>query len=91
MLSKKPKKSAWMDVREIIERFDRDELVQLVKELYQLSEDNRTFLHVRCSEAGDSLTEPADGTGSTGEPIDDTDGYYAATMRRFFTDSGQSE
>ncbi|MEE8397507.1 MAG: hypothetical protein V3S89_00795 [Desulfobacterales bacterium] len=90
MLSKKPKESSRVDVNKAIERFDSGELVQLVKELYRLSEDNRTFLHARCSAGDDSLTEPADGTGSIGEPIDETDGYYAAAMRRLFADSEQS-
>ena len=87
MLSKKPKKSGWINIHKAMESFDRDAFLQLVKDLYQLSEDNRTFLHSRCSSGGDSLPE----VETAREASEDTDGYYAATMRRLFAEPSEDQ
>jgi hypothetical protein len=49
------KKSSWIDVKRSIGRLERNQLVDLVKDLYRLSEENKTFLHARCLAGSDAL------------------------------------
>lgn len=55
MQKKKSKKQSWIDVKKSIGSFERSQLIDLVKDLYQLSEENKTFLHARCLVGDDSL------------------------------------
>ena len=55
MSKKKSKKLSWIDVKKSIGSFDRSQLINLVKDFYQLSESNKTFLHARCLVGDDSL------------------------------------
>ena len=51
----KSKKPIWVDVKKSIGSFERSQLIDLVKDLYQLSEENKIFLHTRCLVGDDSL------------------------------------
>lgn len=51
----KSKKPIWVDVKRSIKSFEPSQLIELVNDLYQLSEENKTFLHARFSDGGDSL------------------------------------
>jgi len=57
MSKKKSKKPGWIDVKKSIGSFDRSQLINIVKDLYQLSESNKTFLHARCLVGDDSLKQ----------------------------------
>jgi len=54
MSEKKSRKPGWIDVGKSIGSFDRPQLINIVKDLYQLSESNKTFLHARCLYGDDS-------------------------------------
>jgi hypothetical protein len=47
MPKKKSKKPAWIDVKRSIINIEVSQTVELVKELYQLSDENMNFLHAR--------------------------------------------
>ena len=53
----KSKKPTWIDVKRSIKRFEPSQLIELVNDLYQLSVENKTFLHARFSNEGDSLNK----------------------------------
>ncbi len=55
MPKKKSKKTAWNDVNTSIKEYDRSQLVDLVRDLYQLSDTNKNFLHSRYSIGNDPL------------------------------------
>lgn len=55
MSKKKLKKPNWIDVKKSIGSFDRSQLINLARDLYQLSEENKTSLHARCLVGDDSL------------------------------------
>ena len=55
MKKKKSKKLSWIDVKKAVIKFDYSELVGIVKDLYQLSEENKTFLYARCLDGSESL------------------------------------
>ena len=48
MVKTKSKKPSWIDIKKSIGKFDHLDLIELVKDLYQLSEENKSFLHARC-------------------------------------------
>jgi hypothetical protein len=47
MKKQKLKKPTWIDVKKPIKSFDVSQLVELVKDLYQLPDENKNFLHAR--------------------------------------------
>ncbi len=49
MVKKKSKEPTWNDVKASIKGFDRSDLLDLMKDLYQLTEVNKSFLHARFS------------------------------------------
>ena len=54
MKKKKSKKLSWIDVKKAVNKFDYSQLVDIVKDLYQLSEENKTFLYARCLDRNES-------------------------------------
>ena len=55
MKKKKSKKLSWIDVKKAVNKFDYSQLVGIVRDLYQLSEENKTFLYARCLDRSESL------------------------------------
>lgn len=55
MKKEKSKKKSWIDVKKSIKGFERSQLIDLVKDLYQLSVENKTFLHARFLDGYNSL------------------------------------
>ena len=55
MKTQKTKKPTWIDVKKSIKDIESSRLVELVKELYQLSDENKNFLHARFNGGADSL------------------------------------
>ena len=55
MAKKKPKKPCWDDIETSIEQFKKNQLVDLIRDLYRLSPENKDFFHTRFSTAEDSL------------------------------------
>ena len=47
MKKQKIKKPTWIDVQKSIKTFDVSQLVELLKDLYELSDENKNFLHAR--------------------------------------------
>jgi hypothetical protein len=47
MKKQKLKKPTWIDVKKSIKGIGSPQLIELVKELYQLSDENKNFLHAR--------------------------------------------
>ena len=57
MTKEKSKKSTWVDVKRSIKSFEASQLIELVKDLYQLSDENKMFLHARFSDGSASLNK----------------------------------
>ena len=55
MARKKNKTPSWIDVKSKIKGFNKDQLVELIGELYRLSNENEEFFHVRFSLVEDPL------------------------------------
>ena len=55
MRKPKSKKLTWGDVKKSLKDFERPQLIELLKELYQLSNENKNFLHARFNESVASL------------------------------------
>jgi hypothetical protein len=55
MKKKKTKKLGWIDLKKAVIKFDHSQLVDIVKDLFQLSEENKTFLYARCLDGSESL------------------------------------
>jgi hypothetical protein len=55
MAKKKSKKPSWIDIKKSIKKLDSSQLIDLLKDLYQLSEENKSFLLARCLIGSDSL------------------------------------
>ena len=51
----KNKTPSWVDVKKQITPFDKKNLIELVGDLYRLSEDNKRFFHTRFSLGKDPL------------------------------------
>ena len=51
----KSKKPAWIDVKKSLKDFESSQLIELLKELYQLSDENKNFLHARFNGSTASL------------------------------------
>ena len=47
MKKRKSKKQTWVDVKKSIKNFESCQLIELVRELYQLTDENKNFLHAR--------------------------------------------
>ena len=56
-MATKPTKTSptWSDVKTKLAEFDRPRLLEIVKDLYGASKDNRAFLHARFGHDGDVL------------------------------------
>jgi len=50
----KKRKSSWIDIKKVIKAFEPSDLVSLVKDLYQLSEENMRFLNARYADDGET-------------------------------------
>jgi len=55
MARKKKKTPSWIDVKRNIKGFNNDQLLELIGDLYRLSENNKDFSHTRFSLSEDSL------------------------------------
>ncbi|MEQ8151907.1 MAG: DUF6155 family protein [Smithellaceae bacterium] len=55
MKKEKLKKLNWIDIKKSIKEYESNQFIELVKDLYQLSEDNKIFLHARLIKGDDSL------------------------------------
>ena len=55
MKKENPKKSNWSAIKKSLKDFDTNHFIELVKDLYHLSENNRNFLHARFIKEGDTL------------------------------------
>ncbi len=55
MARKKKKRPTWIDVKRNIKGFSNPELIELIGDLYRLSENNKEFFHTRFSLSEDSL------------------------------------
>jgi hypothetical protein len=47
MARKKKKSHSWIDIKKNIKNFNKDQLIELVGDLYRLSENNKEFFHTR--------------------------------------------
>jgi hypothetical protein len=55
MRKPKSKKLTWRDVKKSLKDCERPQLIELLKELYQLSNENKNFLHARFNESAASI------------------------------------
>jgi hypothetical protein len=55
MARKKKKTPSWIDVKRIIKSFNNAQLLELIGDLYRLSENNKEFFHARFSLSEDPL------------------------------------
>lgn len=55
MARKKKKTPSWIDVKRNIKGFNKDQLLELIGDLYRLSENNKEFFHTRFSICEDLL------------------------------------
>jgi hypothetical protein len=51
----KTKKPSWIDIKKSTRKLENYQLIDLLKDLYQLSEENKAFLHARFITGKDSL------------------------------------
>ncbi len=51
----KNKKSTWINVKSVLDTREKSELLTLIKDLYTLNLNNKTFIEARYQTAGDSL------------------------------------
>jgi hypothetical protein len=51
----KTKKTSWVDVKKSLRNFELSQIIGVVKDLYQLSEENKTFLDARCLGGDESI------------------------------------
>jgi hypothetical protein len=54
---KKLKKPTWIDVKKSIKDIENSKLIDLVKDLYELSDENKNFLHARFLAGSSSLSK----------------------------------
>ncbi len=52
MARAKKRKSSWIDIEKAIINFEPSEIVSIVRDLYQISEENKIFLNARYAEDG---------------------------------------
>lgn len=57
MKKQQSKKPTWTDVRRSIKDIDNSDLIKLVKDLYELSGENKNFLHARFISGSSSLSK----------------------------------
>jgi hypothetical protein len=55
MARKKKKTPSWIDVKRNIKDFNKDQLLELIGDLYRLSANNKEFFHARFSLSEDPL------------------------------------
>ncbi|OHE24459.1 MAG: hypothetical protein A2Z43_07870 [Syntrophobacterales bacterium RBG_19FT_COMBO_59_10] len=55
MKSKKKQTPSWSDVKTALARLDQQGLLELISDMYNLSKDNKDFLHTRFSVGDDTL------------------------------------
>ncbi len=49
----KIKKPCWGDIEQPVKRFEKEQLINLVRDLYRLSSENKDFFHTRFSATGE--------------------------------------
>jgi hypothetical protein len=57
MKSKKKQKPSWLDVKAALVHLDQQDLLELISDMYNLSKDNKDFLHT-CFSIGDDILVP---------------------------------
>ena len=57
MKKQKSKKPTWVDVKRSIRNIKNSNLIELVKDIYELSDENRNFLHARLLSGSSSLSQ----------------------------------
>ena len=57
MQKKKSKNQTWIDVKRSVKKLEVSQLVELIKDLYQLSDENKNFLHARFQSGSVSLSK----------------------------------
>jgi len=55
MTKKKTKRPSWSDVKKVISDMEHNEIVKLIRDLYQLSSTNKEFIYARFSIGDDPL------------------------------------
>ena len=55
MKKQKSKKPTWIDLKKSLKNIDSSKLIELLKELYLLSDENKNFLHARFNGSSASL------------------------------------
>jgi len=55
MKRQKSKKPAWIDVKRSVKDIENSNLIELLKDLYELSDENKNFLHARFLAGSSSL------------------------------------
>jgi len=55
MAKKKKKESCWNDIKTPIDQFEKNQLVDLLRDVYHLSSENKDFFHTRFSTGEDPL------------------------------------
>jgi hypothetical protein len=57
MKSKKKQKPSWLDVKAVLTHLDQQGFLELISDMYNLSKNNKDFLHTRFS-IGDDILAP---------------------------------
>ena len=57
MKKQKSNKPTWIDVKKLIKDIENSKLIELVKDLYELSDENKNFLHARFLAGSSSLSK----------------------------------
>jgi len=55
MKKTKSKRPGWIDIKKAVNKFEYSQLIDIIKDLYQLSQENKTFLYARCLDGNESL------------------------------------
>ena len=54
-MQRKQKKTCWGETKKILNRFEKEQFISLIYDLYRLSSDNKNFFHTRFSIVDDPL------------------------------------
>ena len=57
MKKHKSKKQIWIDVKRLIKDIENSDLIELVRDLYELSDENKNFLYARFLDSTTSLNK----------------------------------
>ena len=55
-MARKKKKTCWGETKKILNRFEKEQFIDLIYDLYRLSSDNKNFFHTRFSIVDDPLS-----------------------------------